>query len=56
MRSFYPQVGDALRTTKTLSDDIQREIAKAVGEYKAKFLKAQGNAPEAAADAKPDKQ
>ena len=45
-----------LRTTKTLSDDIQREIAKAVGEYKAKFLKAQGNAPEAAADAKPDKQ
>ena len=56
MRSSYPQVGDALRTTKTLSDDIQREIAKAVGEYKAKFLKAQGNAPEAAADAKPDKQ
>ena len=34
-----------------------REIAKAVGEYKAKFLKAQGNAPEAAtADAKLDKQ
>ena len=56
MRSSYPQVGDALRTTKTLSEDIQREIAKAVGEYKAKFLKAQGNAPEAAADAKPDKQ
>ena len=57
MRSSYPQVGDALRTTKTLSEDIQREIAKAVGEYKAKFLKAQGNAPEAAtADVKPDKQ
>ena len=57
MRSSYPQVGDALRTTKTLSEDIQREIAKAVGEYKAKFLKAQGNAPEAAtADAKLDKQ
>ena len=56
MRSSYPQVGDALRTTKTFSEDIQREIAKAVGEYKAKFLKAQGNAPEAAADAKPDKQ
>ena len=57
MRSSYPQVGDALRTTKTLSEDIQREIAKAVGEYKAKFLKAQGNALEAAtADAKPDKQ
>ena len=57
MRSSYPQVGDALRTTKTLSEDIQREIAKAVGEYKAKFLKAQGNALEAAtADAKLDKQ
>lgn len=57
MRSSYPQVGDALRTTKTLSEDIQREIAKVVGEYKAKFLKAQGNALEAAtADAKLDKQ
>ena len=57
MRSSYPQVGDALRTTKTLSEDIQREIVKAVGEYKAKFLKAQGNALEAAtADAKLDKQ
>ena len=57
MRSSYPQVGDALRTTKTLSEDIQREIAKAVGEYKAKFLKAQGNALEAAtSDAKLDKQ
>ena len=57
MRSSYPQVGDALRTTKTLSEDIQREIAKAVGEYKAKFLKVQGNAPGAAtADVKPDKQ
>ena len=38
MRSSYPQVGDALRTTKTLSEDIQREIAKAVQEYKAQFM------------------
>lgn len=56
IRSSHPQIGDALRTTKVLSDDIKREIANAVGEYKKSFLKTPENASQTGnEDAKAEK-
>ena len=60
IRSSYPQIGDALRTSKILSDDIKREITNAVADYKKKFLKtpeeASNTGKTATADAKAEKQ
>jgi F-type H+-transporting ATPase subunit alpha len=34
MASSHPQVGDEIRTRKTISDDLNKRLTKAIGEYK----------------------
>jgi len=44
MRDRYPQVGEAIRTTKDLSDETEQQLIKAIREYSETFA-AQSAAP-----------